>query len=246
MSAKRNKLLRYHNISVPDAFAKEAHYLQAIQEGTYDQVLMLWQCKTPTLVLPAGNKWPLSDELVQHLSEDGWQVHARKTGGAPVPQCEGVINVSHIYVWSCEEAYSITLAYESFCQALQLFFKRLNINTQAHATDYAYCDGDYNLNINGKKVVGTAQRVVLKKGGGKVVLAQAFILIDVLVEALVAPVNQCYAISGIEERVKASVHTALFEHITQKPNIDALFGLISHAFIDSISASNTNEKKHGH
>lgn len=229
----RNKLLRYQQISVANVFDKETRMIKQIQAGELQQCLMLWQAKQATLVLPAGKKWPESDGLKSGLLAENWLLHARKTGGAPVPQCPGVINISHLYLWASDMPYSIPQAYENLCSVLQGFFRQFNLVSQAHATEFSYCDGDYNMNINGKKIVGTAQRVILKKGGGKIVLAQAFILIDVLLDELIKPVNLCYQLSEKTERVKAQVHTALFDNITERPTIEKLYQQLTQAFIDS-------------
>ena len=229
----RNKLLRYQQISVANVFDKESQVIKQIQAGELQQCLMLWQAKQATLVLPAGKKWPESDALKAGLLADNWLLHARKTGGAPVPQCPGVINISHLYLWASDTPYSIPQAYKNLCTVLQGFFLQFNLVSQAHATEFSYCDGDYNMNINGKKIVGTAQRVILKKGGGKIVLAQAFILIDVLLDEIIKPVNLCYQLSDKTERVKAQVHTALFDNITERPTIEKLYQQLTQAFVDS-------------
>jgi octanoyl-[GcvH]:protein N-octanoyltransferase len=229
----RNKLLRYQQTSVAKVFEKETALIAQIQTGELKQCLMLWQAKEATLVLPAGKKWPESDALNASLLADEWLLHSRKTGGAPVPQCPGIINLSHLYLWSKDTPYSIPQAYENLCTVLHGFFHQFNLVSKAHATKFSYCDGDYNININGKKIVGTAQRVILKKGGGKIVLAQAFILIDVLLDEIIKPVNLCYQLSDKTERVQAHVHTALFEHITERPTIDQLYQRLTQAFVDS-------------
>jgi len=231
MSKTRNKLIRYNNIEVQNAFDKEAELLIQVQNDELDQCLMLWQAKSPTLVLPAGNKWPESNILKQALNGNDWNLLSRKTGGAPVPQCPGVINLSHIYVWPEVQPYSITKAYQDLCEILNAFFADFGLKSEAHATEFSYCDGDYNLNINSKKIVGTAQRVILKKGGGKVVLSQAFILIDALLDELIKPVNLCYEICEKTEHVKAQVHTCLFEHITERPTLDEIYQKITQEFI---------------
>jgi len=228
-----NKLLSYQKISVTKVFEKETQLIAQIQAGELKQCLMLWQAKEATLVLPAGKKWLASDELKAGLLADGWHLQARKTGGAPVPQCPGIINLSHLYLWSDDTPYSITQAYENLCTVLHGFFTQFNLISLAHATEFSYCDGDYNINLNGKKIVGTAQRVILKKGGGKIVLAQAFILIDVLLDEIIKPVNLCYQLSDKPDRVKAQVHTTLFEHIHQQPTIEQLYQQLTKAFVDS-------------
>jgi lipoate-protein ligase A len=233
MNRNRNKLLRYSNTTVERVFTKETELIAQIQAGELTQCLLLWQAKQSTLVLPAGKKWPESEQLKTGLLADGWQLYSRKTGGAPVPQCLGIINLSHLYLWSSDTQYSITQAYKNLCSVLNDFFKKFGLISQVHSTPFSYCDGDYNININGRKIVGTAQRVIIKKGGGKIVLAQAFILIDVLLEEIIKPVNLCYALCDKEERVQAEVHTTLFEHITERPNIDKLYQELTAAFINS-------------
>jgi lipoate-protein ligase A len=233
MKKSRNKLLRYSNSSVSSVFTKETELIAQIQAGELDQCLMLWQAKEPTLVLPAGKKWPESEQLISGLLAENWQLLSRKTGGAPVPQCPGIINLSHLYLWSSDTPYSIPQAYQNLCEVLHGFFRQFGLTSQAHATTFSYCDGDYNININGRKIVGTAQRVILKKGGGKIVLAQAFILIDVILDEIIKPVNLCYELCNKEERVQAQVHTALFEHISVRPSIDKLYQQLTSAFVDS-------------
>lgn len=233
MNKSRHKLLRYNSIAVDKVFEKESQVILQLQSGELEQCLLLWQAIEATLVLPAGNKWPESTELKAALAFNNWQLLSRKTGGAPVPQCPGIINLSHLYVWPENQAYSVKLAYENLCAVLNVFFAKFGLTSKAHATEFSYCDGDYNVNINGKKIVGTAQRVIIKKGGGKIVLAQAFILLDVLLEELIKPVNLCYQLTNKNERVQAQVHTTLFEHINEQPNIDVLYQKISQAFVDS-------------
>ena len=233
MNKSRRKLLRYNNSTAGRVFTKESELITQIQAKELTQCLLLWQAKESTLVLPAGKKWPESDALKAGLLAEGWQLHSRKTGGAPVPQCQGIINLSHLYIWPSETPYSIPQAYKNLCTVLSGFFKKFGLTSQTHATQFSYCDGDYNLNINGKKIVGTAQRVILKKGGGKIVLAQAFILIDVLLDEIIKPVNLCYALCDKKERVQANVHTTLFSHITERPTVDSIYQQLTSAFIDS-------------
>ena len=236
MLQPKNKSIRFNSIDIDNAFAKEAQFIAQIKQDELSQCLMLWQAKTPTLVLPAGNKWPESNTLKQALAEQSWQVLSRRTGGAPVPQSPGIINLSHIYLWPEKTAYSTATAYVHLCTVLKDFFSQYGLESNAAATPFSYCDGDYNLNINGRKIVGTAQRVILKKGGRKIVLAQAFILIDVLLDELIKPVNLCYEMLGKTPSVKANAHTCLFEHIQERPSIDTIYQQLTQAFLRSTYA----------
>ncbi|MGF1909360.1 lipoate--protein ligase [Vibrio kasasachensis] len=229
--ASKNKLIRYPSIEVHALFEKERALIEQVKASQLDQVLLLWQAKAPTLVLPAGNKWPASDELTQSLANTGWQLTARKTGGAPVPQLPGIINLSHIYHWPDEQPYDIKTAYMNLCQVLMAFFTSLGVKVEVHATPGSYCDGDYNLNVAGQKIVGTAQRVLLKKQGGKVVLSQACIIIDAEANKMVEPVKLCNQICQHPAKIDANVHTDLFTHLNERPSIEWLFQQLTDAFL---------------
>lgn len=231
MNKQRNKIVELVNTSVAAAFDKEAQLLKQIQTNQLEQALLLWRASENTLVLPASNKWQNSTKLEQQLSQLGWKILSRRTGGAPVPQTSGVINLSHIYLWQEQENYSIPKAYNKLCDTLMSFFTSFGVKTQVHATPHSYCDGDYNVNIKGKKIVGTAQRVVLKNGGGSIVLVQACILIDTDMEHLVKPVNLCYRENNNEEDIRAEVHTCLFQHTDDRPNTKTLFQALTHSFL---------------
>lgn len=232
--AIKNKIIRHSAIEVDALFDKEHQLIEQVKSNQLEQVLLLWQSKQQTLVLPAGKKWPQSDELIDALASAGWQLSARKTGGAPVPQLPGIINLSHIYYLPEEQQYDIKAAYLQLCDVLIEFFKTLGVKVDVHATANSYCDGDYNLNIAGQKIVGTAQRVLLKKGGGRVVLSQACIIIDADVNKIVEPVITCNQICHNPAHIEAAVHTSLFDHITERPSVDELFQSLTEAFLSHL------------
>ncbi|KYN84472.1 lipoate--protein ligase [Vibrio cidicii] len=229
--AAKNKLIRYLSIEADELFQREAALIKQVQTGELEQALLLWQVKKPTLVLPAGNKWPQSEQLHRELAQLGWQLTARKTGGAPVPQVPGIINLSHLYHWPHDQAYDIRSAYLKLCDILRHFFLHHGLEVDVHATPGSYCDGDYNLNIGGQKVVGTAQRVLLKKEGGQVILAQACILIDADMARIVQPVQLCNRLSQRDVEIKADVHTPLFSHLQKRPSIESLMQTLADCFL---------------
>ncbi|WP_439438230.1 lipoate--protein ligase family protein [Salinivibrio costicola] len=236
--ATQKTILRYPSLSVASAFDKEQALIRRIEQGELNEALLLWQPDAQTLVLPAGQKWPQTPELLRALSALGWQVQSRRTGGAPVPQLPGVINVSYLTVWPANTPYHIQTAYQYFCTILQSFFHQLGITTTVGDTPRSYCDGDYNLNIAGKKVVGTAQRILrLGAGAGMgaakqtVMLAQACLLIDADCQHIVAPVSLCNRLCGYSDRIEAEVHTPLSAHLDELPTTEQLFQLLTQAFL---------------
>ena len=215
---------------VSTAFEKEAELIAQIKSGEIERALLLWRASDNTLVLPANKKWQSSPALLDQLSGRGWQLYSRRTGGAPVPQTPGVINVSQLFLWDKGAAYGIERGYQEFCARLEKFFKALGLATAIHATPGAYCDGDYNLNINGQKIVGTAQRVMANSRGQKIVLAQACILVAADLDKLIEPVNLCNAFNQHKDRVRANAHTCLRNHLDTLPSTEALFEALADAF----------------
>ncbi len=164
-----------------------------------------------------------------------------------------MINVSYLTVWPANTPYHIQTAYQYFCTILQSFFHQLGIATTVGDTPGSYCDGDYNLNIAGKKVVGTAQKI-LRLGAGAstgvgaeagvgagdtkqtVMLAQACLLIDADCQHIVAPVSLCNQLCDHPDRIEAEVHTPLSAHLVELPTTEQLFQLLTLSVYGTIAA----------
>jgi lipoate-protein ligase A len=226
------KIIRLEHTNVSSAFEKEAELLELVRSGDLQQGLLLWRACDNTVVLPAGKKWQATPELLSKLKEKNWEVLSRRTGGAPVPQTPGVINISHIYTWNSDLPYSIQVAYTNICEVLRLFFNSFQLKTEIHSTPHSYCNGDYNVNIAHQKIVGTAQRVIIGKQDHKIILVQACILIDVEMDQLIYPINLCNKLNNNDDSVKSEVHTCLQQHISSVPSNAELYGRLVQAFID--------------
>ncbi len=228
MDSCETKVIQLNHVSVADAFEKEAALIQQMRSGELQQCLLLWQPSEKTLVLPASKRWQAMPELVSRLAMDGWEILSRRTGGAPVPQTPGVINLSHIYYQ--DASYSIQQGYRDLCDTLTQFFASLGLDVGIHATPYSYCDGDYNINLQGRKIVGTAQRISAGQQGQKIILAQACLLVNADIPQLMLPVNLCNEYNQKDERVKAESHTGLHAHLEELPSIGELYQHLANAF----------------
>ncbi|WP_394182009.1 biotin/lipoate A/B protein ligase family protein [Marinomonas posidonica] len=231
MDKNKHRIVQLTNSSVEQAFEKEAELIGKIQSGDLSECLLLWQTSTQTVVFPASNKWQNTPELLTQLKLDNWHIVSRRTGGAPVPQVAGVINLSHIYLWTSEDPYSIQDGYQKLCNNLQKFLNRYGLTAQIHATPYSYCDGDYNMNIEERKLVGTAQRIITAKSTHKVILAQACILVNASLEQLIKPINLSNKMNQIDDPIKADAHTCLADHLDPLPSIQELYQGLIQAFV---------------
>ncbi|MFH7495134.1 lipoate--protein ligase family protein, partial [Pseudomonas syringae pv. tagetis] len=74
------------------------------------------------------------------------------------------------------------------------------------------CDGRFNVNLNARKMVGTAQRWRKSRGGTRpVVLAHCALLLDDERLQMAGAVNLFNELCELEPRVRAESHIALHE-----------------------------------
>lgn len=202
-------------MSVTQALAWEN---QALAKVLIDQTprFLIWEPVENVMVLPASNKWLATPQLTHHMAQLGWQIEQRKTGGSPVPQAPGVVNLSMVYPWSNELEFSTTKSYQLLIDILELWLSNYKVSAETGEVKGAYCNGAFNLSINKKKFIGTAQkmrRTSAVNNNRKVgVLAHAFILINPDITNLVDAVNQCYLQSGHSEVFNREAMTSLTEH----------------------------------
>lgn len=190
---------------------------QALRDVLIDQTprFLVWEPAENVMVLPASSKWLATPQLTNHMAKLGWQLTQRKTGGSPVPQAPGVLNLSMVYPWPSELELSTSKSYQLLIDILALWLANYGIKAKTGEVEGAYCNGAFNLSINDKKFIGTAQRIcrtsVVNSKRKVAVLAHAFILIDSNINNLVDAVNQCYLQSGYTEVFSRSAMTSLIE-----------------------------------
>jgi lipoate-protein ligase A len=191
---------------------------QALREVLIDQTsrFLIWEPLENVMVLPASSKWKTTPQLTNHMAKFGWQIEHRKTGGSPVPQAPGVLNLSMVYSWPSGLELSTSKSYQLLITILELWLSNYGVIAETGEVTGAYCNGAYNLSINNKKFIGTAQRI---SRGSKVnskinvgVLAHAFILISPNITNLVDSVNQCYRQTGHSEVFSRDAMTSLTEY----------------------------------
>ncbi len=147
------------------------------------------------------------DAACQELSAQGWPVVVRCTGGSCVPQGPGVINFALIHPkvrgWSLDDGY------ELLCNLLTSFLTSYGLVATVGEVPGSFCDGRYNLQVGGQKLVGTAQRWAGGSRDNAAVLAHACLLVDLdLVEAT-EKINTLYSLCGNSQRFTPEACTTL-------------------------------------
>lgn len=223
----------------PDALTIEAG-LQAEQDllasvcaGESEFGLLFWQPSDQALVMPRRlNRLPGFDAACEVSAAAGWPVLLRDTGGEPVPQSATTINIALVYAPPRSEGdlNRIESGYRRLCDPICQLLDELGGTSSLGEIDGAFCDGRFNVNLDGRKMVGTAQRWRQSQGGQRTVgLVHGAMLIDNERESMVAAVNRFNQACGLEQRVRAESHIALHEKFAAPDalaRLDELYGLM--------------------
>ncbi len=201
--------------AVAEGLDEERRLLERIQHGEGECGLLLWRPREAALVMPqrmsrlAGFAAAGAD--CQAL---GWPVALRDSGGEPVPQSPAVLNVALVYALPPREGEltRIENAYLRLCQPMLDWLAGMGLEGGLGEVDGAFCDGRYNVTLESRKLVGTAQRWRRRRDDGRhVVLAHAAVLMENQREPMVEVVNAFYQGCELENRCRAGSHIALDE-----------------------------------
>src|SRR5690606_25647972 len=124
----------------------------------------------------------------------GWPILLRDTGGEPVPQSPAVLNVALAYALPTgdDEGRRIDSAYERLLEPLAVWLAEHDLKPGCASVPGAFCDGRFNLTLEGRKVAGTAQRWRRSRDGRPAVLAHAALLMNDCRESMALVVNRFY------------------------------------------------------
>jgi len=193
----------------------ELALLASVCEGERGDGLLLWRPTDQALVMPRRmERLAGFSEGAAAAAELGWPVVLRETGGEPVPQSAATVNVALVYAAPRIEGdlNRLERAYLRLCDPLCALVRRLGGQASLGEVAGAFCDGRYNVNIDGRKWVGTAQRWRQSRyHGGPVVLVHGAMLMHNQRDEMVAVVNAFNARCGLPQRCDPQSHLAFEE-----------------------------------
>ncbi|MCV4284357.1 lipoate--protein ligase family protein [Pseudomonas capsici] len=203
------------DICIEKGLQAEQDLLASVCAGDADHGLLFWRPNDQALVMPRRmSRLPGFTEASETLADSGWPVLLRETGGEPVPQSSATVNIALVYAQPATDADRdrIENAYRRLCQPILDLLTELGGQASLGEVDGAFCDGRFNVNLDGRKMVGTAQRWRQSQGGTRpVVLAHGALLLDNERQQMVAAVNRFNELCELEARVRAQSHIALYE-----------------------------------
>ena len=203
------------SLTVEAGLLAEQDLLAHVCTGDSEFGLLFWQPSDRALVMPRRlNRLPGFEHACDVSAAAGWPVLLRETGGEPVPQSAATINIALVYAPPRSEGDQnrIETGYRRLCDPICQLLDELGGVSSLGEIDGAFCDGRFNVNLDGRKMVGTAQRWRQSQGGTRpVVLAHGALLVDNERQEMAAAVNRFNEICELEQRVRADSHIALRE-----------------------------------
>lgn len=203
------------NICTEAGLKAEQDLLATVCAGDVDYGLLFWRPNDHALVMPRRlSRLEGFSEASETLSDMGWPVLLRESGGEPVPQSAATVNIALVYVQPSSDLDKdrIEKAYLRLCQPILDALTELGGSASLGEVEGAFCDGRFNVNLDGRKMVGTAQRWRQSQGGKRpVVLAHGAMLLDNERLEMVNAVNRFNEMCELEQRCRAESHIALHE-----------------------------------
>ncbi len=212
-----SKRVRKFN-SAADGLYAELSMLQGVAEGG-PRTALIWSADRRSLTLPerfsrSGN----FDEISTGSASKGWPVITRRTGGGITPQGPGILNVALAYSVPRKEARSVSASYASICDPLIETFATVGLRASTGAVKGSFCDGDFNLEIEGRKIVGTAQR-----WRGASVMCHALVLVDIDLDEAVSAAQRLSDGLGLNDMYDTGVHCQLSEFMRREDDPSGQF-----------------------
>jgi len=199
--------------------------LDAVAAGRAGASALLWAARAPGLVLPERfSREPGFVTAAADCAAAGWPVATRKTGGGITPQGPGVLNLALAFRAAPGRSRTIRDGYDAICAPLTEAMDTLGIAVRAAPVRGSFCDGDFNLAVAGRKLVGTAQRW---RGGA--CLVHALILVDIELAPAVAAVQRLSAGLGHDAVFDPRMHCRLTDLAGNGGTVPAAADRIWHA-----------------
>ncbi|WP_268798262.1 lipoate--protein ligase family protein [Pseudomonas huanghezhanensis] len=207
--------VRITDVCTEAGLEAEQDLLASVCAGDADYGLLFWRPNDQALVMPRRlSRLSGFTEACETLSDIGWPVLLRESGGEPVPQSFATLNVALVYAQPALDLDKdrIETAYLRLCSPILDALRVLGGDASLGEVEGAFCDGRFNVNLNGRKMVGTAQRWRQSQGGKRpVVLAHGAILLDNQRAEMVSAVNRFNQLCELDQRCSAGSHIALNE-----------------------------------
>lgn len=195
-------------IDAAEALNRELALLEDVSHHPDRRHLHFWE-SPGCLVAPMSFKGkPNFQEAVERLGTAGWPVHSRSTGGDATPQGPGIFNLTHVYANPSGMQIDLAREYDRLCTSIE---RALGPGASRGWQPGAFCDGAYNVQLNGLKFAGTALRIRRCKADRSrhAVLAHAIMLAEPVAAEAISAINTFLTLLGEDREIEIAAHTHL-------------------------------------
>lgn len=167
----------------------------------------LWQAPQCLIVTRKDMRLPHYESACERLAAEGWPVHVRDSGGTAVPHGAGILNLSLFLPRTTQD---LAHYYRLLGAPLLALLGEHGLEGNYDFVPGSFCDGQYNLVIEGRKITGTAQRWLAPGQDHRgAVLAQAMLLVGGDVDEGTRMASLFYELAGGELRFLPGTSTTL-------------------------------------
>ncbi|AOZ94706.1 ligase [Paenibacillus crassostreae] len=133
----------------------------------------LWRHPHSFIMGLRDSRLPHANQGRQWVASQGYQVGVRNSGGAAVPLDLGVVNISLIIPKQGQGDMHFHRDFERMYRLIQTALLHTGSQVDKGEIQGAYCPGDFDLSIAGRKFCGIAQR-----RQAHAYIVQAFVIVD--------------------------------------------------------------------
>jgi octanoyl-[GcvH]:protein N-octanoyltransferase len=171
------------------------------------RVLLVWRSQPALLVTRQDTGLPRFMQACDRLKASGWPILVRKSGGAACPIAPGTVQVAMIE--PAVAGASIDAKYDALTRLIQCSLRYFAIASDPGSVALAYCPGNHDLTVAGKKIAGMSQHWFRNCHGVQCAVTAASINVEEAPILLADAVNQFYRSAGNPTRCQASALTSL-------------------------------------
>lgn len=144
------------------SFAYDDTLCTSVGGGLSPATVRTWVHRNTIVLGIQDTRTPYLRDGVDFLTEKGYEVIVRNSGGLAVVLDEGILNISLILPEK-DKGIDINRGYDAMLELIRFMLKQYGAEIEAGEIAGSYCPGSYDLSIEGKKFAGISQRR-LRKG----------------------------------------------------------------------------------
>lgn len=144
-------------MSALNSFAIDDTLCASVGSGNSPAAARTWVHDKTIVLGIQDTRLPLLKKGIEYLTEQGYSVIVRNSGGLAVVLDTGVLNISLVFPEG-DHRIEINRGYETMLELVRKMFAEFPLDIEAMEITGSYCPGSYDLSIGGKKFAGISQR----------------------------------------------------------------------------------------